>query len=96
LHILNVYIIIVRKDRDVNEHERLPNIAFRHKVKEQRFYFCSTFYSHSRVFNNDHIPNQERYSLLLMINCVDDFWCQYRIVLPGVIKKKAKGHDSHI
>jgi hypothetical protein len=31
-------------DVDVKEHERLPNIALRHKfkVKVQRYYFCST------------------------------------------------------
>jgi hypothetical protein len=32
-------------DVDVKKHERLPNIALRHKfkVKVQRYYFCSTF-----------------------------------------------------
>jgi hypothetical protein len=42
-------IILVRKDMDVNEHERLSNHAFRNKlkVKEQLFYCSSIFYTHS-------------------------------------------------
>ena len=34
---------LVKKDMDVNEHERLSNIMLRHKVKEQCFYCFSTF-----------------------------------------------------
>ena len=48
--------LVVRKDMDVNEHERLSNITCRHKLKlkkkEQHFHCCSTFLSHSSVFNN--------------------------------------------
>jgi len=32
---------------NINEHERLSNLTLK---KEQRFYCCSTFYSHSRIF----------------------------------------------
>jgi len=39
---------------DVNEHEKPSNFALRRKVKEQRFYCCSTFQNHSRVFKNEH------------------------------------------
>ena len=28
--------------------------VYHNKVKEQGFYFCSTFHSHSRVFNDEH------------------------------------------
>ena len=41
--------LLKRKDMDVNEHERLSNITLRKtqiKVKDQRFYCCSTFQSH--------------------------------------------------
>ena len=38
---------------DANEHLRLSNIT-QIKVKEWHFYYCSTFHSHSRVFNNEH------------------------------------------
>jgi hypothetical protein len=42
---------------DVNEHERLSNFTLRNilKVREQRFYYCSTLHSHSMVFNNEFI-----------------------------------------
>ena len=45
---------VVRKDIDVNEHERLSNFALRQAlvIKEQRSYCCST--CHSKVFNNVH------------------------------------------
>jgi hypothetical protein len=36
---------LLKKDMDVNEHERLSNITLRHKVKEQCFYCFSTFQS---------------------------------------------------
>ena len=29
----SIFFLLVRKDMDVNEHERLSNITFRHKVK---------------------------------------------------------------
>ena len=48
---------LVRKSMDGNEHENLLNFTTpRHKTKtkEQHFYCCSTFHSHSRVFNNEH------------------------------------------
>jgi len=37
---------------DVNEHDKLSNITLGQKylVKEECFYCCSTFHSHSRVF----------------------------------------------
>ena len=40
---------------DVNERERLSNVTLRHniKVEEHCFYCCSTFHSHSKVFNNE-------------------------------------------
>ena len=45
---------IVRKDMAVNELERLSDIELGYiKVKEQRFYSCSTFHSHSSVFNKE-------------------------------------------
>jgi hypothetical protein len=41
----------MRKDKmDVNEHERLSSITLRQKVK---YKYCSTFHSHSMVFNNE-------------------------------------------
>ena len=39
-------VLLVRRDIDVNVHERILNITARHKVKEPRFYWCSTFQSH--------------------------------------------------
>jgi hypothetical protein len=45
---------VVRENIDVNEHQRLHNSSLRHKVKEQHFYCCFTFHSHSRVFNSEH------------------------------------------
>jgi hypothetical protein len=43
---------------DVNEHERVETIQVytltQIKVKKQCFYYCSTFHSHSRIFNNEH------------------------------------------
>jgi hypothetical protein len=47
--------LVIRKDMDVNEHERLSNFTLRHKikVKEQHFYCFYAYHSHSRVFNNE-------------------------------------------
>jgi hypothetical protein len=48
---------LARKKMDVNEHERLSNLNLRHKlikVKKPCFYCRTIFYSHSRVFNNEH------------------------------------------
>jgi len=39
---------------DVNEDERLFNITLKCKVKEEHFYCCFTFHSHSRDFNHEH------------------------------------------
>jgi len=47
---------LVRKGMDVNEHERL-SIITQIKVKEQCFSCSSTFYSHSKVLNNDNENN---------------------------------------
>jgi len=42
----------LEKNMDVyNEHETIQHYTC--KVKEQRFYCCSVFHSHSRVFNNE-------------------------------------------
>jgi len=43
---------LIRNDMDGNK-QRLSNITLKHKIKEQHFYCCSTFHSHSRVFNNE-------------------------------------------
>jgi hypothetical protein len=40
---------LVRKDKEVNEHERLHN-KDQHQVF---FYWCSTFYNYIRLFNNE-------------------------------------------
>ena len=51
--ICNLYVIItlVRKNMDVNKHERLSNftLQIQIKVKEQHFHCCSTLHGHSRV-----------------------------------------------
>ena len=41
---------------DVNELGRLSNLTLRtrNQAKEKRFYCCSAFHSHNRVFNNEH------------------------------------------
>jgi hypothetical protein len=46
---------LIRKAMDVNEYERIPkfNNKTHIKVKEESLYCCSTFHSHSRVFNNE-------------------------------------------
>jgi hypothetical protein len=43
--------ILVRKDMDVNQHERLSNITLiRHKLKQRKcLYCCYAFHSHNRV-----------------------------------------------
>jgi hypothetical protein len=38
IRIVGITFLLVRKDMDVNEHERLSNITLVHKVKEQFFY----------------------------------------------------------
>jgi hypothetical protein len=64
-------ICVNKKGYGCNEHERLTNITLNTqikvegltnitlntqiKVEELHFYCCSSFHSHSRVFNNDHI-----------------------------------------
>ena len=46
----------VRKYKDINDYESLSNITLRNKLKvrEQRFYCCSTFHSFSNIFNKVH------------------------------------------
>jgi hypothetical protein len=46
---------LIRKGMDVNEYERIPKFNNKTdiKVNEERLYCCSTFHSHSRVFNNE-------------------------------------------
>jgi hypothetical protein len=46
---------LVKMDMDVNEHERLSNITLKTQiqVKEQCFYGCSAFNSHSGIYNNE-------------------------------------------
>jgi hypothetical protein len=50
-------------DMDVNEHERLSNIAFRPqiKVKEQCFYCCSTFKYYNKRGNLMLIPGNTQF-----------------------------------
>ena len=46
---------LVRKDIDVNEHDKSSNLILKQiKEKLQTLYCRSAFHSHSRVFNNDH------------------------------------------
>jgi hypothetical protein len=46
---------LVRKVMDVNEHQKLLSNTLKTliEVNEQDYYCCSTFHSHSRVFNNE-------------------------------------------
>jgi len=45
--------VLVRKDINVYEYKKLSNFTLRHKVEKDCFYCCSTFHSHSRVFNHE-------------------------------------------
>ena len=72
---------------NINEHERLSNFTlWLTNVKEQRFYCCSTFYRHSRVFYTTHNahpnmgvkpPAVVRYSLLRSINAASGCICRF-------------------
>jgi len=45
--------LVVRKDVDVNEHERLSNFTLGHKLnKETALLLLSTVHSHRQIFNN--------------------------------------------
>jgi hypothetical protein len=58
------YFKLIRKDIGWNEDERLINYSILHlkiqiKVKEEDFYYCSTFHSHIRIINNELITYNE-------------------------------------
>ena len=47
--------LLVRKDMDVNEHERLSNCTHKTQTKERnRDCIAVLHFSHCRVFNNEH------------------------------------------
>ena len=66
---------------DVNKHERLSNITLRHKLKliNNTFYCCSTFHSHSRVFNNENNSYP-----IMSVKCLLVIVKQYTLYFPSI------------
>ena len=81
---IKTFVILVGKDTDVNEHERLPvsNIALGHKIKERHFYCCSTSHSHGSVFHNEHNSYplmSAKWTLVVFITLKDDLICYFHV-----------------
>jgi len=95
-----VLFTLVRNDMDVNEHERLQH----HITQKLVLYCCSTFQSHSIVFNTQHnsypkmsVKQPIACSWEGIFNSVDRHYtrnlCPYNIIvypICGVINKKTK------
>jgi hypothetical protein len=53
--------MLIRKDMDLNENERISKITIRHKLKKRSSTFIAVLhFSHSKEFINEHITHTLR------------------------------------